>query len=128
MMARYLLDTNVLVDYSKGVGAVVTQLRMWATGGDDIGICGVQIAEFYSGIAPADRRAARTFLAAFHRWPITETAALYAGTYRYDFARVGVHIATPDAMIAGVARARSATLVTRNVRDFPMTDIRILSL
>jgi tRNA(fMet)-specific endonuclease VapC len=126
-MARYLLDSNVLIDYSKGVGAVVAQLQAWATGGDDIGICNVQIAEYYSGIAPADRRAARTFLEAFHRWPITETAALYAGIYRYDFARFGVQIATPDALIAGVARARSAMLVTRNVRDFPMTDIQILS-
>jgi predicted nucleic acid-binding protein len=127
-MALYLLDTNVLVDYSKGIGPIVAQLQAWGTGNDDIAICGVQIAEYYSGIAPEDRREARMFLSAFLRWPITETAALYAGTYRYNFARIGVQIATPDAMIAGVARARSATLVTRNVRDFPMTDIQILSL
>jgi predicted nucleic acid-binding protein len=127
-MARYLLDTNILVDYSKGVGAVVARMQAWAASNDDIGICGVQIAEYFAGIAPNDRRAARTFLEAFLRWPITETAALYAGSYRYDFARSGVQIATPDAMIGGVARARSATLVTRNVRDFPMTDIQIMSL
>jgi predicted nucleic acid-binding protein len=127
-MARYLLDTNVLVDYSKGVGAVVAQVRAWATGNDEIGIGGVQVAEYYSGIAPANRRDARTFLSAFSRWPVTETAALQAGIDRYDFARVGVQIATPDAMIAGVARARSATLVTRNIRDFPMTDIRVRAL
>ncbi len=127
-MARYLLDTNVLVDYSKGVSAVVAQLQAWATGNNDVGICGMQVAEYYSGIAPADRREARTFLSAFLRWPISETAALYAGMYRHDFARMGVQIATPDAVIAGVARARSAMLVTRNVRDFPMTDIQILSL
>src|SRR5262245_60805710 len=127
-MARYLLDSNVLIDYSKGVGVVVARLQAWATGGDDLGICGVQIAEYFAEIAPADRRAARTFLESFLRWPITETAALYAGIYRHDFARVGVQIATPDAMIAGVARARSAMLVTRNVCDFPMTDIQVLLL
>jgi predicted nucleic acid-binding protein len=127
-MVRYLLDTNVLVDYSKGVGAIVAQVQAWGRGNDEIGICGVQVAEYYSGIAPGNRRDARVFLSAFSRWPITETAALYAGIYRYDFARAGVQIATPDAMIAGVARARSATLVTRNLRDFPMADIQILSL
>lgn len=127
-MAIFLLDTNVLIDYSKGIGPVVAQLQAWTAGNNDMGICGVQVTEYYSGIAPADRREAGTFLSAFLRWPISETAALYAGMYRYDFARVGVQIATPDAMIAGVARARSATLVTRNVRDFPMTDIQILPL
>ena len=127
-MVRYLLDTDVLIDYSKGVGAVVSQVQAWEMGGDDIGISRVQVAEFFSGIRPSDRSAGITFLSAFRRWSITEPAALQAGRYRYDFARQGIRIATPDAIIAGVARTAPATLVTRNVRDFPMTDIRIFTI
>jgi predicted nucleic acid-binding protein len=127
-MMRYLLDTDVLIDYSKGVGAVVSQVQAWERDGDDLGICRVQVAEFISGVRLDDRSAGGTFLSAFRRWSITELAAIQAGVYRYDFARISVQIATPDAIIAGVARTTSATLVTRKVRDFPMTDIRILTI
>jgi predicted nucleic acid-binding protein len=51
-----------------------------------------------------------------------------AGKYRYDLARRGVQISATDALIAAVARDRAAVLVTRNVRDFPMADIHVLSL
>jgi hypothetical protein len=34
-MARNLLDSNVLIDDSKGVGAVVAQAPAWAAGGDE---------------------------------------------------------------------------------------------
>jgi predicted nucleic acid-binding protein len=98
-------DTSVLIDYSKGVGPVVARLRAWATGIDEIGICGVQVAEYCAGIAATDRQDARTFLSAFLRWPITDLAALTAGIDRYDFAPIGVQIAAPDATVAGMARS-----------------------
>ena len=33
-----------------------------------------------------------------------------------------------DALTAAVARSRAAVLITENVKHFPMTDIRVLSL
>jgi predicted nucleic acid-binding protein len=79
-----------VIDYSTGVRDVVAQVEAWATGDDDVGICNVQVAEYFSGIAPGDRPEARAFLEAFLRWPITESAALLAGIFRYDYARIGV--------------------------------------
>jgi predicted nucleic acid-binding protein len=38
---------------------------------------------------------------------------------------MGIQVNTPDALIAAVAREHSATLVTRNARDFPLTGVRI---
>ena len=34
-------------------------------------------------------------------------------------------IHTPDALIAGTARAHGAVLLTHNVDDFPMNDLRV---
>lgn len=127
-MTRYLLDTNVLIDYSKGVSSVVTQVQAWVARGDEVGITPVQIAELFSGVPTVEFRIWMAMLDGYDRWPIGEVVARRAGKYRYDFARRGVPISTADALIAAVARARSAVLVTRNNRDFPMTDIQVLAL
>ncbi len=52
-------------------------------------------------------------------------AARRAGRYQARFAARGRTIHTPDALIAGTARAHGAVLVTHNVSDFPMHDIRV---
>ena len=47
-----------------------------------------------------------------------------AGAYRYTFLRQHrKKLPTADTLIAAVARHQHATLLTNNVRDFPMTDI-----
>ena len=127
-MTRYLLDTNGLIDYSKGVTSVAAQVKAWVAGGDEVGISVVQLAEFFSGVPTEDVRIWMLFLDAYDRWPVTDLVARRAGKYRYDFKRRGIQISTPDALIAAVARDQSAILVTRNVGDFPMTDIQILPL
>lgn len=125
---RYLLDTDVLIDLSRGVEPTSARVRDWMTAYEEVAICAIQIAEFLSGISPADREAQRRFLQAFAVWEIHLRAAVRAGAYRYDLARLGVQVGTPDALIAAVAWEHSAALVTRNVRHFPMTDIRVVSL
>lgn len=52
---------------------------------------------------------------------------MQAGRYRYQHARAGQQIETPDATIAAVARAHKATVVTANTKDFPMTDIPVVA-
>lgn len=125
---RYLLDTNVLIDLSHGVAGIGTTVRGWITALDEVAICAVQVTEYLSGIPPDRREAQQRFLRAFVSWDIGLRAAVLAGTYRYDFARRGKQLSLSDAMIAAVAWEHSATLVTRNVRDFPMTDIRVITI
>jgi hypothetical protein len=48
--------------------------------------------------------------------------------YQAQWARRGRTIHTPDALIAGTARAHGAVLVTDNIDDFRMRDIRVESL
>jgi predicted nucleic acid-binding protein len=54
----------------------------------------------------------------------TREAAMRAGRYQAEFERRGRTVHTADALVAGTARAHGAILLTDNVRDFPMTDIR----
>jgi predicted nucleic acid-binding protein len=55
-VARYLLDTDVLIELAKGVAPVVAQVRTWISSGEDVGISAVQVAEYFAGIEPAGHR------------------------------------------------------------------------
>jgi predicted nucleic acid-binding protein len=61
-------------------------------------------------------------------WDITRGVAVQAGTYRCRYARQGQTIATADALIAATAIEHNAILVTDNPKDYPMPEIRLLSL
>ena len=49
-----------------------------------------------------------------------------AGRYRYEFTRIGTTLSATDSLIAAVAIANDATLITNNLRHFPMPEIRLL--
>ena len=66
-MTRYLFDTNVLIDYSKGVARVVSQVQAWVADGDEVGISAVQIAEFFSGVSTVEIRTWTSLLDAYDR-------------------------------------------------------------
>ena len=125
-MARYLLDTNVIVDFSKGRDPVATLINQFVQQGDDIGICGIILAEFFSGVAVADRIVWRSFFGNMNYWTVDRMTAERAGDYRFTFARQGRQLGVAETLIAAVAYMESAIAVTRNVGDVPMTDISLL--
>ena len=48
-----------------------------------------------------------------------------AGRYQAAFEKRGRTSHTADALVAGTARAHGAILLTDNVRDFPMKDVKV---
>jgi predicted nucleic acid-binding protein len=125
-MAQYLLDTNVIVEFSKGRGAAFTLVNHLIEDGEQLGTCAIVVAEFLSGVAASDRPIWRQFFDNMDYWPIDLDVAVQAAESRYTFARQGIQLSTADALIAAVAYVESATLVTHNVNHFPMTDITVL--
>jgi len=51
-----------------------------------------------------------------------------AGDWRYAFARRGVTLAMTDCLIAATAEGHEAGVVTGNLKDFPMAQLRIVPL
>lgn len=125
-MARFLLDTSVIIEYSRAREPSYSLINTMLESNDEIGTCAIVIAEFFSGIAPRDYEQWHEFFDALDAWENNNAAAERAGRYRYSFARRGIALAVPDMIIAAVAIAERATLVTTNDRDFPMTDISLL--
>ena len=89
-------------------------------------ICAVGLAELYSGFGPQQRIAADPVVDRWFYYETTPAIAKEAGRYRYEFARIGTTLSATDSLIAAVAIANDATLITNNLRHFPMPEIRLL--
>ncbi len=127
-MGRFLLDTTALIDFSKNREPARSRLLAMIEGGDELGVCSIQVAEFWAGLPTAERIRWTPFIDNLHYWDILRETAQRAGAYRHDFARRGQAISVADALIAAVARQENAAIVTDNAKDFPMEGVVILAL
>lgn len=125
---RYLLDSSALIWYVRGNPTAVRVIQELAENGEDLGVCAICVAECYSGATLGTHPETDAFIRALDYWSITYDDAMQAGTYRHLFARRGIQLSTQDTLIAAVARRVGATIVTENLKDFPMDDIRAVSL
>jgi predicted nucleic acid-binding protein len=99
-------------------------LRLLA-GGHVLATTCVNLAEVEAGLRQRERRKAGVLLDRLRFLPTDREAAHRAGRYQADWARRGRTIQTPDALVAGTARAHGAILVTHNTDDFPMRDVQV---
>ena len=127
-MTRYLLDTTALIDFSKNREPARSRILGMIEAGDDLGVCAINVAEFFSGVPPDQRAVWDEFIGSLYYWDITRDAARRAGHFRYSFARQGSALSTTDTLIAAVALERGATIITNNVKDYPMSEVRLLPL
>jgi predicted nucleic acid-binding protein len=126
-VTRYLLDTDTLIDISHRIEPTRSRVRSLMARGEQVGVCAVNIAEFMAGVPPHERVLWATFFGRIRHWQIPRAAALHAGYDRYDLGRRGQQVSATDALVAATARYWNATIVTGNVRHFPMADIAVVS-
>jgi len=117
MATRFLIDTDVLIDYLRGREQAVKFLEKLK---GDLLISSITVAELYSGVrAVEEERALDQFLQAFLVIEADQAIAKKAGLYRHEFSKShGTGLA--DALIAASAESRHAILVSLNRRHFPM--------
>ena len=125
-MTDHLLDANAQIDYFRRISSTVNLLENLEAQGHRLAICAVGLAELYSGFSLQQRIAADPVVDGWFYYETTPAIAKEAGRYRYEFARIGTTLSAPDSLIAAVAIANNATLITNNLRHFPMPEIRLL--
>jgi tRNA(fMet)-specific endonuclease VapC len=124
-VTTYLLDTTVLVAHLRGESAVTERLLELVREGHILATSAVNVAEIHRGALRRERRAMSALLDRLDFLTTTIEAARRAGVYQREMSAKGVTIHTPDALIAGTARAHGAVVMTDNRRDFPMRDVRV---
>lgn len=117
-MSRYLVDTDVLVDFLRGRSQAVDWIAQCAR---PPMISTVTVAELHAGMRPDEAFALDTMLAVLVSVPVDDAVARLAGKIRREFGPShGTGMA--DAMIAASAMESDAVLVTLNRKHFPMVD------
>ena len=117
----FLLDTNTLIYYFRGQGQVAEKLL--ATPPAELAVSTVSLFELETGLRKsAHARARRSQLDAFVRatqvWVFDQASADATADIRVTLEGKGQPIGPLDNLIAGIALAHGATLVTRNLREF----------
>jgi predicted nucleic acid-binding protein len=105
-----LFDTNILIDYLRGV----PQARAEADRHADRAVSIVSWMEVMAGSTAANEADAHSFLLNFSTLPLGAEGAEQAFLLRRNN-----RIKLPDAMIQATAEAAGRLLVTRNTRSFP---------
>ena len=112
-MVKALFDTNILIDYLRGVPAARQDLARFP----DKAISIITWMEVLAGATPSAEAATRAFLDGFRLIPIDQAAAERAiGLRRRS------RLKLPDAIVWASAQVHSLLLVTRDIKDFPTDD------
>ena len=115
-----LLDTNILIQYLKGLDSVVQRLQDASP--RDVAIPSVVAYELEYGTLKTGsarrREVASGLLAKFTQVPLDHDAAREAARIRVELEAQGVVIGPMDLLIAGTATSRGALLVTSNTSEF----------
>lgn len=124
-MARQLLDSDILIDFLRGRAAAWSLItRLQATGEAPL-ISTVSVAEILAGAQRDEEEAVERLLSVLEKVPVSESIARSAGAFLRAYQRShGIELG--DALVAATALAIGATLVTRNVKHYPMPQVEVL--
>lgn len=118
-LEKFLIDTDVLIDYLRGVSQAIEYLRA-VQEKHTCYISTITIAELFSGVREDKERQVLTdFYKEFHVAAVGGVLTEKAGLLRRDYGKShGSGLA--DCIIAATAEELDCTLVTLNKKHFPM--------
>jgi predicted nucleic acid-binding protein len=108
-----LLDTNILIDYLRGIGAARAELARY----DHNAISIITWIEVMVGAPDDAEQETKDFLAGFPLVAVDQDIATLAASLRRAH-----RIKLPDAIVWASARPRGLLLVTRDSKAFPTDD------
>ena len=124
-MATYLLDTSVIIDALNNKRGRRDLLLDLLKHGNLLACCPINVTEVYAGVRPKEETATEEFLKSLEYYHITWPVARMAGLLKRDYARKGTTLTSADTTIAAVAMINDLTLLTDNVKDFPMKELAL---
>jgi predicted nucleic acid-binding protein len=122
---RLLLDSAFVIDHMGGLPEAVERFRTLFEDGDDPLINEIVVCEVRAGLRSDELPSFLAFLEPIEFIQPGPSAAMLAGAWRDHARRQGRHLSLADALVAASAEAVDAAVLTRNVRDFRLTPVRV---
>ena len=121
----YLLDTNSVIYFFKGMGRIAQNLFLHSP--KEIFIPSIAIYELEVGIAKSNNPKKRQeqlnlLLEQIEIIDFGKKEAKEAASIRTNLEKLGTPIGPMDTLIAGCAKANNLILVTRNTKEFSRVD------
>lgn len=123
-MADTLIDTNLLILALRKRPEAIHQLKRLKAEGE-LHISIVTRTEILAGMHPSEEGRTMDLLSSLSNLPVDVASADQAGRWIYTYARRGIQLSVPDAIIAATAFAHGLTLVTTNAKHFPMPEASV---
>ena len=127
-MTTYLLDTSLIIDVLNGKRNRDALLRSLLSQGDLLACCAVNVSEVYAGMRPKEEAKTEALLQSLDYYEVNWEVAKRAGLLKRDYRKKGQTLALGDTTIAAVALEYNLTLITDNVRHYPMPQLTLYQL
>jgi predicted nucleic acid-binding protein len=118
-----LLDTTVLIDVLRNRGNRRAHLAKLVEQDHFLAISALNLGEVYAGMRPDEAAQTEAFLASLECFPVTAPIARRAGSLKFAWQQKGRTLTLADMIVAATALEYSLTLVTDNLRDFPLAEL-----
>jgi len=122
---RLMLDSAFVIDVLAGVPEAIRRQQLLFEEGDEPFVNEIVVCEVRAGLRSVDARELATLLEPVEFIQPGPEAAMAAGEWRRLAHERGYSLSLPDALIASAADAIGAAVLTRNVRGFALTPVRV---
>lgn len=120
---RFLLDSDICIGILRGNPSFLETVST-VIGTKQACISVITIAEIYKNSHPHEERMNRLFFSSHSQLPVDSKIAIQAGKYWKQ--HKGLNLNMMDYLIAGTCKIHALTLLTRNIKHFPMKDINVI--
>jgi len=125
-MIEYLLDSDVLIWQLRDQEETVELLARLSKRG--ILACSVMsIVEIQAGVRRGEEKKTNALLDSLKAYDVTSAIANLAGTFIRDYRAKGITLDFADSIVAATAVINGLTLLTYNVKHYPMHDVKLHS-
>jgi predicted nucleic acid-binding protein len=121
----YLLDTDVIIWILRSKQDIIEKISQIKEQ-SPVSISVMSIAEVYKNIFPTELVTTEEFLNQHIVYNIDSKIAKVAGLYWQQYNKQLKGLSISDCLIAGTANINDLTVVSLNIKHFPMKDIKVL--
>ena len=126
-MSSYVVDTTFVIDYLRDDPVAIERFDRFFADGDNVLVNEIVVCEARVGLAAAQVPGLMAMLLPLEFIQPGPEAALNAGRWRAEVRSIGRNLSLADALIAAAAQVSDAIVLTRNIRDFSLTPVRVES-
>lgn len=123
----YLLDTDIVIWVLRGNQVYIDLLKKLKDNAL-LSISSVTVAEIYQNIFPAEIIKTEALLTELQILEVTTSIAKQAGLYWQQYNRQAKNLSITDCMIAATAHTHDLTLISLNLKHYPMKDIEVYNV